>query len=802
MFTFTFSIGFLVGVLTVIAIEAVGVVLVIRRLYRRVKEEEAKAAAQSGRGVSDLEHSFIPSSFSNKQGVVWVLEPEKVPKSWLVDKVPREQKRKKEMFEVVPVRRYAKVKDQSLILTELDGSHREIQLKACTIAAVSATNLSSRKWAKKYPILVESKTSVLYNGSKTIYLYLETSWEKESWCKALRFASCNDKNKLKWFSKLYLDFQSYLTTINTGYPPFMKPSVGFNAEPLDRSVKVDGSSSKVRHFLKKFAKKASKSGVENKTSCTVTSGRDERKINEKCHSFQDSGLATGAINTAPVGEAPQFSAEDKMGLSSSTLSQSGSRSHTSVFSEADFDDRIGGDEGTLCWNLIISRLFFDAKHNTQMANFLQSKVQRALSNMRIPSYIGEITCTDIDLGNLPPYINGMRILPSDMNELWALEIDLQYSGSAVLHIETRVEVHELDFEEGVMDTTLESSSVGEVTSDLLEGFEYFGKQLELSEGADAATEKRDEADSKLDTMKSYKISNKASSSASRWKYILNSIAKQVSQVPLSLAIRVASLRGTLRLHIKPPPSDQLWFGFTSMPDVDFNLESSVGEHKINSGHIAFFLVNRFKAAIRETLVLPNCECVCIPWMLAEKDDWVPQNVAPFVRINQDGVTDPTIVRETPRSQTDEATLTTDTSKDTTSNFTEVAHEKGRKVEFFQQRNSESSGAHPSSSAPTIQSTWNSKSLRELSTPFLSNEETQVTCEEQKEQIPECQSMSRSLILTGEPMQVMEGDDMRPKRMGTKARMLGLGKKMGEKLEEKRRHIEEKGRHIVEKMKGP
>jgi hypothetical protein len=65
-------------------------------------------------------------------------------------------------------------------------------------------------------------------------------------------------------------------------------------------------------------------------------------------------------------------------------------------------------------------------------------------------------------------------------------------------------------------------------------------------------------------------------------------------VPLSLSIRVASLRGTVRLHIKPPPSDQLWFGFTSMPDVEFELESSVGEHKITSGQVASFLINKFK----------------------------------------------------------------------------------------------------------------------------------------------------------------------------------------------------------------
>lgn len=68
----------------------------------------------------------------------------------------------------------------------------------------------------------------------------------------------------------------------------------------------------------------------------------------------------------------------------------------------------------------------------------------------------------------------------------------------------------------------------------------------------------------------------------------------LQKVPLSLSIRVASLCGTLRLYIKPPPSDQLWFGFTTMPELDWNLESSVGDRKITSSHIALLISNRFK----------------------------------------------------------------------------------------------------------------------------------------------------------------------------------------------------------------
>lgn len=73
-------------------------------------------------------------------------------------------------------------------------------------------------------------------------------------------------------------------------------------------------------------------------------------------------------------------------------------------------------------------------------------------------------------------------------------------------------------------------------------------------------------------------------------------------MPISLAVRVTSLRGTLRLHIKPPPSDQLWYGFTSMPDIEFNLDSAVGDHKITSGQIALFLINRLKVPIRYWII--------------------------------------------------------------------------------------------------------------------------------------------------------------------------------------------------------
>lgn len=71
--------------------------------------------------------------------MVWVLESGKISK---------EPKRKDELLEVSPIKMYGKIKDQSLILRESDNLqlHSTIELKGCTVQAVSASILSSKKW--------------------------------------------------------------------------------------------------------------------------------------------------------------------------------------------------------------------------------------------------------------------------------------------------------------------------------------------------------------------------------------------------------------------------------------------------------------------------------------------------------------------------------------------------------------------------------------------------------------------------------------------------------------------------------
>lgn len=233
--------------------------------------------------------------------------------------------------------------------------------------------------AKRFPLKLESKTSMINNGSKILYIYLETSWEKESWCKALRLASCDKKERVDWFFKLHEGFHNYLTTLNPGYPSFMKPSMGLCAEPADQMNRSDGTSSKVRFLWKKIAKKTSRVGLENRSSWAQLSGLAERKPTEKTRIFQELVSASASMKRSK-------SEENLVQQSPSTLSHSGSQSHSSGISDVDSDDRLGNDEGTLffskkndegtlCWNLFISRLFFDVKSNAEIKRSIQAWVQ-------------------------------------------------------------------------------------------------------------------------------------------------------------------------------------------------------------------------------------------------------------------------------------------------------------------------------------------------------------------------------------------------------------------------------------------
>ena len=221
----------------------------------------------------------------------------------------------------------------------------------------------------------------------------------------------------------------------------------------------------------------------------------------------------------------------------------------------------------------------------------------------------------------------------------------------------------------------------------------------------------------------------------------------------------------------------------------------------------------------ENLVLPNCENVCVPWMLAEKDDWVPPNVAPFIWINQENRNETSTSINSNNQSSSGAKARSEASASTSSYGPANKQQQPKSVESPQEPTSKSSDSLvlpvSSSGAVTLKS---SNSLEDLTKPLLENEKPQQTrnlketslqndnqletSKNNMENNSEIVSLHGSMVVTEKQNNTFEQEDGLPKKMGRRERMFDLRKKMGEKLEEKRRHIEEKSRHIVEKMRGP
>jgi hypothetical protein len=134
------------------------------------------------------------------------------------------------------------------------------------------------------------------------------------------------------------EFCSYIASLKAGYPCFLGSSTLSSQEHVlvDNTVKTDGSS-KLRGFLRRLAKKASvKASQESKTGM-VPSKQDIK---------QPSTPSSSTSFNSQLPDSPNAKVDEKL-----------------------------ADDGTLCWNLLISRLFFDAKMNDEMNKAIKARIQ-------------------------------------------------------------------------------------------------------------------------------------------------------------------------------------------------------------------------------------------------------------------------------------------------------------------------------------------------------------------------------------------------------------------------------------------
>lgn len=76
-------------------------------------------------------------------------------------------------------------------------------------------------------------------------------------------------------------------------------------------------------------------------------------------------------------------------------------------------------------------------------------------------------------------------------------------------------------------------------------------------------------------------------------------------VSVVVAVVLRSLEGTLLLHIKPPPSNRVWYGFTAMPKMDIGVEPVISARKVRWSLITGLLESKARQSVADNLVVPH-----------------------------------------------------------------------------------------------------------------------------------------------------------------------------------------------------
>lgn len=224
------------------------------------------------------------------------------------------------------------------------------------------------------------------------------------------------------------------------------------------------------------------------------------------------------------------------------------------------------------------------------------------------------------------------------------------------------------------------------------------------------------------------------------------------------------------------------------------------------------LISNLQIGIRENLVLPNFECVTIPFMQAEKDDWVPFNAAPFIWPNHTSeVEAPNLMGDSPRTSTDHQ------QKPKSAALNQEPANKSMNIQ-----GAPSSSFRKAGSVEELTTLLEDEETVDLKEPVFSSIEKlkpQETKDLSELRLPLLQNvMSQDILLQkmeeGSSSSITPGmsdvllerqdtfDETLLKKMGKKEKMNVLRRKMSEKFEKKKRHIEEKSKSLVDKMLVP
>lgn len=97
---------------------------------------------------------------------------------------------------------------------------------------------------------------------------------------------------------------------------------------------------------------------------------------------------------------------------------------------------------TLWVNALIGRILFDMHKSPDAINAIQDKIQRKLSNIKLPYFMESLVVSELVIGLGAPIIHNSTKPVSNENGLW-FDLEISYEGSITMTIETKLNLMKL-----------------------------------------------------------------------------------------------------------------------------------------------------------------------------------------------------------------------------------------------------------------------------------------------------------------------------------------------------------------------
>eukprot|EP00092_Neocalanus_flemingeri_P015037 GFUD01016241.1.p1 GENE.GFUD01016241.1~~GFUD01016241.1.p1 ORF type:complete len:991 (+),score=217.81 GFUD01016241.1:98-3070(+) len=328
------------------------------------------------------------------------------------------------------------------------------------------------------------------------------------------------------------------------------------------------------------------------------------------------------------------------------------------------------DQSDACLNFLnvyLNRVFYDIHKSEEIKTLLKTRVYNKLLKIKITQWFKSIELTEINMGSNLPRVSWVSNLHQNERGLW-VELGLEYDGVASATIETcgltigdempdagSGAVHLKD----LLNETETALPIRPATPEGDVNGRKISSRIEAATNSDEEDSAEEDSDSQELPVEQHvglagSVPDGGVPRARWWEVVGNSELvksginklsnsewwKQKTSKKMTLQLEIASLRGVVVLNIPPPPSDRLWYGFKSRPDLGLRIIPFYGENKLGNDNTLFsrainksidVVVNRLKEEIHKFILLPNMDDIPIRIMdpfptTNEKTEGVEENV--------------------------------------------------------------------------------------------------------------------------------------------------------------------------------